>query len=117
MRYFHDGLVAIALVTLGIQLSKTRASFVLSKIGWALALRLIAGPFIGWGLAYVFNFEGSILLSMILSTSFPTAVNTAMIAHEFGADTEYATDTVFWSTMLSMVTVTALVVLLHGISP
>ena len=50
---------------------------------------------------------------MILSTSFPTAVNTAMIAHEFGADAEFATDTVFWSTMLSMVTVTGLVVLLR----
>jgi predicted permease len=117
MRYFHDGLVAIALMTLGIQLSKTKASFALSKIGWALALRLVAGPLIGWGLAYAFHFEGSVLLSMILSTSFPTAVNTAMIAHEFGADTEYATDTVFWSTMLSMGTVTTLVVLLRGISP
>jgi predicted permease len=117
MRYFHDGLVAIALMTLGIQLSKTKASFALSKIGWALALRLVAGPLIGWGLAYAFQFEGPVLLSMILSTSFPTAVNTAMIAHEFGADTEYATDTVFWSTMLSMGTVTTLVVLLRGISP
>lgn len=117
MRYFHDGLVAIALMTLGIQLSKTRANFALSRIGWALALRLIAGPLIGWGLACAFRFEGPVLLSMILSASFPTAVNTAMIAHEFGTDAEFATDTVFWSTMLSMLTVTLLVVLLRGISP
>jgi predicted permease len=115
MRYFHDGLVAVALMTLGIQLSKTRPSFALSKIGWALTLRLIVGPLIGWGLAYAFRFEGPVMLSMILSTSFPTAVNTAMIAHEFGADTEYATDTVFWSTMLSMITVTLLVVVLRGV--
>jgi predicted permease len=40
-----------------------------------------------------------------------------MIAHEFGADTEFATDTVFWSTMLSMISVTLLVVLLRGIGP
>ena len=113
MRYFHDGLVSVALVTLGIQLSKTRAQFAISRIGWALGLRLIAGPLVGWGLARAFGFEGEILLSMILSTSFPTAVNTAMIAHEFGADAEFATDTVFWSTMLSMVTVTGLVVLLR----
>lgn len=115
MRYFHDGLVAIALMTLGIQLSKTRANFALSKIGWALTLRLLVGPLVGWALAYVFRLEGPVMLSMILSTSFPTAVNTAMIAHEFGADAEFATDTVFWSTMISMVSVTVLVVLLRGI--
>jgi hypothetical protein len=114
LKYFHDGLVAIALMTLGIQLSKTRPSFRPSRIGWALVLRLLAGPLVGWALAVAFRFEGPIFLSMILSTSFPTAVNTAMIAHEFGADAEYATDTVFWSTLLSMATVTLLVVLLRG---
>jgi predicted permease len=39
-------------------------------------------------------------------------VNTALIAHEFKADTEYATGAVFWSTMFSMVTVTTLIVIL-----
>lgn len=114
LRYFHDGLVAFALMTLGIQLSKTRPHFRLARIGWALTLRLIAGPLVGWILAWAFRFDGEIFLSMILSTSFPTAVNTAMIAHEFGADADYATDTVFWSTLLSMGTVTLLVVLLRG---
>lgn len=114
MKYFHDALVAFALMTLGIQLSKTRAHCRLPRIGWALALRLVAGPLVGWALARAFHFEGEIFLSMILSTSFPTAVNTAMIAHEFGADADYATDSVFWSTLLSMVTVTLLVVLLRG---
>ena len=114
MKYFHDALVSVALMTLGIQLSKTRAKFALAPIGWALSLRLLAGPLVGWALAHAFQFEGPVLLSMILSTSFPTAVNTAMIAHEFGADAEYATDTVFWSTLLSILSVTSLVVLLRS---
>jgi predicted permease len=115
MKYFHDGLVAVALVTLGVQLSKTAARATLPRLGWALGLRLLVGPLVGWGMALAFGFEGELLKTMILSTSFPTAVNTALIAHEFKADTEYATGAVFWSTIFSMVTVTALITLLNSV--
>ncbi len=114
LQYFHDGLVALALVTLGVQLSRTAARSALPGLGWALVLRLIAGPLVGWGLATLFAFEGEIYLAMILGTAFPTAVNTALIAHEFKADSEYATGAVFWSTMFSMVTVTTLIVILKS---
>jgi predicted permease len=112
VKYFHDGLVAVALLTLGVQLSKTAARATLPRLGWALALRLLVGPLVGWGVALLFGFHGELLKTMILSTSFPTAVNTALIAHEFKADEEYATGAVFWSTMFSMITVTALIVVL-----
>ena len=112
LRYFHDGLVAVALVTLGVQLSKSKAGAALPRLRWALALRLLAGPLVGYALVRLFQFEGDIAKAMILSTSFPTAVNTALIAHEFKADTEYASGAVFWSTIFSMFTVTALIALL-----
>jgi predicted permease len=112
VKYFHDGLVAMALITLGVQLSKTAARATLPRLGWALTLRLLVGPLVGWGMALLFGFHGELLKTMILSTAFPTAVNTALIAHEFKADTEYATGAVFWSTMFSMVTVTTLIVIL-----
>jgi hypothetical protein len=112
VQYFHDGLVAVALLTLGVQLSKTAARSTLPRLGGALALRLLVGPLVGWGVALLFGFHGELLKTMILSTAFPTAVNTALIAHEFKADEEYATGAVFWSTMFSMVTVTALIVVL-----
>ena len=50
---------------------------------------------------------------MILSSSFPTAVNTALIAHEFDADPHFAASAVFCSTLLSMITVTVLITILH----
>jgi predicted permease len=62
----------------------------------------------------LFAFEGEIGKTMILSASFPTAVNTALIAHEFQADTEYAAGAVFWSTLLSMITVTLLITVLKS---
>jgi len=113
--YFHDGLVAVALITLGVQLSKTAARATLPRLGWALGLRLLVGPLVGWGMALLFGFQDELLKTMILGTSFPTAVNTALIAHEFKADTEYATGAVFWSTLFSMVTVTALITLLKAL--
>jgi predicted permease len=50
---------------------------------------------------------------MVVSSSFPTAVNTALIAHEFQADSQFAAAAVFYSTLFSMVTVTVLIALLH----
>lgn len=113
LKYFHDGLVAVALVTLGVQLSKSKAGAALPRLRWAIALRLLAGPLVGFALVRLFHFEGDIAKAMILSTAFPTAVNTALIAHEFKADTEYASGAVFWSTIFSMFTVTALIALLR----
>jgi predicted permease len=50
---------------------------------------------------------------MILSASFPTAVNTALLAHEFQADSEFAAAAVFYSTLASMITVTAAITILR----
>lgn len=112
MEYFAAGLVGMALVTLGVQLSKTEHNQRISHLSWALVLRLIGGPIIGVALVKAFGFTGETALVMILGTSFPTAVNTALIAHEMGADHHYAAATVFWSTVLSMITVTLLITVL-----
>ena len=112
-KYFAGGLVAFALITLGIQLSKTEHRQPLSQLGWALGLRLIGGPLLALGLVKLFGFTGEIAQVMILSASFPTAVNTALVAHEMGADHHFAAATVFWSTILSMITVTLLIALLR----
>lgn len=112
LNYFAGGLVGMALVTLGIQLSKTEHNQKLSHLGWALGLRLIGGPMLAAALVPLFGFTGVTATTMILSASFPTAVNTALIAHEMGADHHFAAAAVFWSTVLSMITVTILIAIL-----
>lgn len=111
--FIHKGLVSFALLTLGVQLSKTKVHPAFSRLGWALGLRLIGGPIVGAALVWIFGFRGETAAQMILSASFPTAVNTALIAHEFNADPEFATSAVFWSTICSMATVTLLIALLR----
>jgi predicted permease len=113
LEYFSDALIGLALVTLGAQISKTERPRHLSRLGWALGLRLLGGPLLACALVGIFGFTGDTAKIMILSASFPTAVNTALIAHEFDADPHFAASAVFCSTLLSMVTVTALITLLH----
>jgi hypothetical protein len=113
LTYFSDALVAIALVTLGAQISHTERPQHLARLGWALTIRLIGGPLLACALVIPFGFTGETAEIMILSTSFPTAVNTALIAHEFNADSHFAAAAVFASTLLSMITVTALIAILR----
>jgi len=113
LTYVSDALVAFALITLGIQLSQTRARQSLPRLGWALALRLLIAPLIATALVPLFGFKGEQATIMIVSSSFPTAVNTALIAHEFKADAHFAAAAVFYTTLFSMLTVTALIALLR----
>ncbi len=113
LQYLADGLVAFALVTLGVQLSQTRARQNLARLGWALGLRLLVAPGIALALVGIFGFHGREATIMVVSSSFPTAVNTALIAHEFNADSEFAAAVVFYSTLFSMFTVTLLIAVLN----
>ena len=114
LEYFSQGLVAVALVTLGVQLSQTRVAQNFSRLGWALGLRLLVGPLLAVVLVPLFGFRGEDATIMIVSASFPTAVNTALLAHEFNADSQFAAAAVFYSTLVSMLTVTLLIAILHG---
>jgi predicted permease len=112
LEYISYALVAFALVTLGVQLSQTKARQNPGRLGWALGLRLLVAPLIAFALTPVFGFHGQEATIMIVSSSFPTAVNTALIAHEFNADSQFAAAAVFYSTLFSMFTVTLLIALL-----
>jgi predicted permease len=111
--YLHGALVGVALVTLGVQLSQTQVPQSFSRVGWAVGLRLIGGPLLALALVPLFGFDSETSKIMILSSGFPTAVNTALLAHEFDADSDFAAAVVFYSTVASMVTVTILIALLQ----
>ncbi len=114
VEYLHAALVGVALVTLGVQLSQTQVPPSFGRLGWALGLRLIGGPVLALLLVPLFGFDSETNRIMILSSGFPTAVNTALLAHEFESDSAFATAAVFYSTILSMFTVTLLIWLLQA---
>jgi predicted permease len=108
LNYLADGLVGFALLTLGVQLSQTRPPAPVGNLGIALCIRLVCGPLVAIGLTWIFGFRGEIAAILILGAAGPTAVNTALLAHEFKADERFASAMVLYSTLLAAIVVTLL---------
>ncbi len=113
--YLGDGLVGFALLTLGVQLSQTKPPPIRGHLALALVIRLLAAPIIAAGLVRIFGFEREIAHILILGAATPTAVNTALLAHEFKADGRFASAAVFYSTIFSAVTVTLVLFILKSV--
>lgn len=103
------GLIGFALVTLGVQMSQTRPAPFRAPLWSAIALRLFIAPALALPLTYLFGFPKEVAASLILAAAAPTAVNTALLAHEFGGDLSFSTSAVYYSTLFSMLTTTLLV--------
>ena len=97
-------LVGTALLTLGVQLSQTKPAPLEAPLLSALGIRLAVAPLLAWGVTHAMHFPPSIAAVLILTAGAPTAVNTALLAHEFGGNTAFATASVYYSTLLSLLT-------------
>lgn len=114
-----DGLVPLALVTLGAQLAQQARWPRWRVIVPLLALKLLAMPLVMAGVVWALGlwpWPGALL---IVASAAPTAVNTFLMTLEQGGDAELAADCVFWTTLVSAVTVTLVlaVVQLGGGAP
>lgn len=114
LSYIADGLVGFALITLGVQLSQTKPPAPRGNLAIALVIRLLGGPLAAAGLAWIYGFRGEIAAILILGAAAPTAVNTALLAHEFKADSRFAAAAVLYSTLLATMVATVLLALLRS---
>lgn len=114
LSYLADALIAFALITLGVQLAKTKPPGIRGPLGHALVIRLLGGPAVAMLLTWSFGFEGTIAAILILGAAAPTAVNTALLAHEFNGDSRFAAAAVFYSTLAASVVVTAILAILRA---
>lgn len=105
-------LIGFALVTLGVQMSQTRPAPFRAPLWSAIVLRLVIAPVLAIPLALALGFPRDSTASLILAAAAPTAVNTALLAHEFGGDIPFSTSAVYYSTLFSMFTTT---MLLYGL--
>jgi hypothetical protein len=103
-----DALPGVALVTLGVQLSQTRPPWPDRALWAALVIRLCLAPLIGFGLCLLFRFDFQTTAILLAVVAAPTAINTALLAHEFKADARFATATVYYSTILGLFTTAGL---------
>lgn len=104
--YIRSGMVSIALISLGSQLSYTKFDFSNKDSYIAAAIRLIGGPVLALGLIFIFGFNGVVAQALMISTAVPTALNTALIAVECNNCEDFASQTVMLSTLFSAATLT-----------
>lgn len=114
LSYIADGLVGFALITLGVQLSQTKPPAPTGNLAAVLSIRLVGGPLAALGLCWIFGFRGEAAAILILGAAAPTAVNTALLTHEFGGDSRFAAAAVLYSTLLAGIVATLLLAMLRA---
>lgn len=103
--------IPIALIILGMQLSKTKLEFGLTEF-YATIGRLAIAPLIAYGIGIMVGLEGLDLKVLTLQTAMPTAVNAVIMVKEFGGNTIMVARTIIISTLLSFATLPFIIWLL-----
>ena len=111
LRYMQDGFIVIAVATLGATLATVKREGPKYPVGLAVFVKLLIAPVLGFGLVKVMGFEGLIAQVMLISTATPTAVNCLLLCVEFDNHPEFVARSVFYSTLISPITVTLVVLL------
>lgn len=75
-----------------------------AKLLLVIILKLLVFPLLAVGVLYFVGFRGTILISLAISASAPTAANTVMYATRFGTDTTLSSSLVSLTSLFSIVT-------------
>ncbi len=108
------GSVAMMLLLVGLQLARLTIRDEVPGATLATSIRLLAVPFIAWGVGKLVGLEGTALAVAVLQAGTPTAVTSALWALEFNARPSLVSATVVLSTLASVVTLTVLLAVLTG---
>ena len=113
MTHLYYGLIPIALMTVGVQIARCPLSKKIGPLVSVGAFRFLASPLLTLALVYLLKIPqpaGAILTAMSV---LPTAVNVYIISAQYRQDQELASQAVFWTTLLSAVTVSVMLALVR----
>ena len=117
LEYLKGGLVPMALLTLGIQLSKTAFDFKNIDVHISVFTRLVIGPILTLLFIYLWGFEGIVAQTILIAHAVPTAVNTVLNAVECDNYPDFASQAVMLSSLVSSITLTAAIYAARVIFP
>ncbi|GMV80404.1 MAG: hypothetical protein AMXMBFR7_15880 [Planctomycetota bacterium] len=112
--YIYQAFIAIALCTLGAQLGSVRSTGSKDPIALSVVLRLMAGPLLACALIWAFGLHGFVAQVLLIGSAMPTSVNCMLLCLEFDNHPDYVARTVLYTTLLSPLTVTGVVLLARG---
>lgn len=106
LEYLKNGMVPMALITLGVQLSKTKFDLTNTDVHLSVFMKLIIGPLLALIYIHLLGLTGVVAQVVFIAHAVPTAVNTALIAVECHSCPDFASQAVMLSTLFSAVTLT-----------
>lgn len=112
--HLANGLIPVALLTLGVQLSRSGRTRVWLPLALAAVLRLAIAPLLALGVVHLMGLAGLTAQVVTVAAGFPTAVNIYILASRYDEQPELASRLVFATTLLSAVTVSLLLALVRG---
>ena len=106
--------IPVMLMVLGMNLATTSRMEQPGLVSVAVATRLVLGPLVGWLLAEALGLGGVARGVAIVGSAMPTAVFTILTATQFDARPRFVSDVVVASTVVSILTITAVLAILSG---
>lgn len=105
-----DGFIAVALITLGAQLSQLEIKSMFNKTVFVSCFtQLIIGPTVALLIIFVLGLDGVVAQSLFIASAFPTILNSSSLALEYDVESATAAQTVLLSTIVSCITVTVVI--------
>jgi predicted permease len=104
-----DAALPVMILVLGMQLERAVWPARPGVVILAVAISLLAAPFVALGLAALLGITGGARQAAVILSSMPVAVVTTILALEFELAPEFVTSAVFVSTIASPLTLTPLI--------
>lgn len=109
LNYISESMVSIALLTLGAQIIKYPLRLDRFDVYLSVVLRLLIGPVIGILLIFTLGLKGIPAQALLIASGMPSGVNSTILAEEYDNEPDFASQTVLISTLLNIITITALI--------
>lgn len=104
-----DAAIPVAMVILGIQLTKVHIGGAWKDLATIALLKLICAPLIGIVLTILLGISGDMRMALILEAGMPTAVNAGLFAIEFDMKPRFVAGAILVTTLLSAITLSILI--------
>lgn len=102
--------IPVALIALGAQLSHSQTIKNIGPVMAAAGGRLVLAPLTAFGLAYLFGLTGNLMAMVVVASAVPTAVNFFVISSEYDHHPDLASQIVFATTLLSVITMPLVII-------